>query len=58
MTTEPTNEQFAAAVKAFREVEKELDVDWVAHKPIQGEATRKVFAYQIAKAVLSQKEES
>jgi hypothetical protein len=51
--TEPTSEQFVAAVKAFHEVEKDLDVDWVAHNPIQGEATAKVFAYRIAKAVLS-----
>jgi hypothetical protein len=51
--TEPTTEQFIAAVRAFHEVEKDLEVNWVAHKPIQGEATAKVFAYRIATAVLS-----
>lgn len=50
---EPSSEQYIAAVRAFHEVEKELDLEWVAHKPIQGEATAKVFAYRIAVAVLS-----
>ncbi len=50
---DPTIEQFVAAVKAFHEVEEELDVNWTAHRPIQGEATSKVFAWRIVKAVLN-----
>ncbi len=51
--SEPTIAQFMAAYRAFQEVAEELDVDWVADKPIQGEATPKVFAYRMARAVLN-----
>lgn len=53
---EPTWEQYRAAIDAFHEVEIDLDVDWTAHNPIQGEATPKVFAYRIAVAVLNVKD--
>lgn len=54
---EPNWEQFKAALDAFKEVVDELDVDWVAHKPIQGDSTPKVFAYRIARAVLNIEED-
>jgi hypothetical protein len=50
---EPTKDEFMAALAAFHEVEDELDVDWTALNPIQGEATPKVFAYRMAKAVIA-----
>jgi hypothetical protein len=39
---------YRAVIDAWYAVEKELDVHWEARKPIQGEATYKVFAYRIA----------
>lgn len=56
--TEPTMAQYMAALEAFKEVVKDLDVDWIARNPIQGEATPKVFAYRMAKAALSVEDDS
>lgn len=50
---EPTLDELLAALEAFKQVVSELDVDWTARKPIQGEGTAKVFAYRMAKAALN-----
>lgn len=43
---------YRATVDAWYAVEKELDVEWTARQPIQGEATYKVFAYRIGIATI------
>jgi hypothetical protein len=57
MDERPTDEALAVAwlpsLRALQATFDDLKVEWVAHNPIQGEATEKVVAYRVAEAALT-----